>query len=380
MQEERQIFFIESSYIPTAASTNRLIAYAKYLVSRGVRVSFYYLFPDKEKHKSSDYTDIINFVYLWENRKTANKYINTYLSLHAFLKLTKPEIPVYVYSSLNCIHTLRKKNGIRLYQEFTENPEVVGRKGGLFGDYLFSLYKKSVSKLEGLFVITPALKRYYVEKMGVSPNKIEIVNMIVDPERFKGYDNVAPEDYITYCGIVSINKDGVSNLINSFALIANKHQQYKLRIIGPYESEEIKSQIQTIVNNCGLEDRIEFTGSVSHAEMPRLLCSSKILALSRPDNSQSQYGFPTKLGEYLMTERPVVMTKVGNVEDYLTHQKDAILAEPDNVEDFAEKLEWVIDNYTEASEIGKRGKDTALRHFNPTIEAAKIYNKLFGQL
>ena len=114
--------------------------------------------------------------------------------------------------------------------------------------------------------------------------------------------------------------------------------------------------------------------------MPILLKSSKILALARPDNLQAKYGFATKIGEYLMTGRPAVLTRVGAVEDFLKDKHDCILAEPDNVDDFAEKLLWTIDNYEEAENIGKRGRETALGCFNSEIEAEKIYNRIFNTL
>ena len=42
-----------------------------------------------------------------------------------------------------------------------------------------------------------------------------------------------------------------------------------------------------------------------------------MLVLARPDNIQAKGGFPTKLGEYLATGNPVVVTKVGEIPNYL---------------------------------------------------------------
>mgnify|MGYP006330006021 CR=1 FL=1 len=50
------------------------------------------------------------------------------------------------------------------------------------------------------------------------------------------------------------------------------------------------------------------------------------------------------------------------------------------VDDFAEKLLWIIDNYEEAENIGKRGQGTALRCFNSEKEKEKIYNRIFNSL
>ena len=61
--------------------------------------------------------------------------------------------------------------------------------------------------------------------------------------------------------------------------------------------------------------------------MPKYLCNAKLLALARPDSIQAQGGFPTKLGEYLATGRPVVVTKVGEIPDYLEDGVNAFLSD-----------------------------------------------------
>ena len=79
-----------------------------------------------------------------------------------------------------------------------------------------------------------------------------------------------------------------------------------------------------------------------------------------------------------MTERPVVMTNVGNVTDFLTDKENVLLAEPNNAEDFSEKLRWALTHEDEAREIGKNGKIIAFQSFNANNEAEKIYNTIWG--
>lgn len=291
----------------------------------------------------------------------------------------RPEIPVYAYSLLNCIYFLRKKKGIKLYHEYTENPEVVGKIGGLLGKFLYSLYKKTIPQLDGIFLITPALCNMYVSDFGANPNKIVLLNMIVDKERFENIPDFEPQNTISYCGILSEFKDGVSILIKAFAKVIVSHSEYRLRLIGPFVDEGTEHRLNTLVANLKISDYVEFTGPVSPERMPTLLKSSKILALARPNNIQAKYGFATKIGEYLMTERPVVLTRVGAVEDYLQGGVNCVLANPDVENDFAEKLLWVIENYPQAEEIGKHGKEAVLKYFDSEKETEKIYNSIFKQ-
>lgn len=372
-----ELYILDSSYNPTSAGVNRLLAFGLALQKKGVKVTYFYLFPYKNREKCTRYLDKLNFVYLWEDSPFKSKYLNTIRSMRKFYKLMKPEIPVYAYSLLNCIYFLRKKKGIRLYHEYTENPEVIGKIGGFVGEYLYRLYKKTIPKLDGLFLITPALCDKYINEFGADPDKTVLLNMVVDKSRFEYLAEVEPEKSISYCGIISEFKDGVSILIQAFAKVSSAHPDYLLKLIGPFRDVQTGKNLKALVDQLGIAEKVMFVGVVPPEEMPKLLKQSSILALARPDNIQAKYGFATKIGEYLMAERPVVLTRVGAVENYLVDKENCILANPDDVDDFADKLIWTIDNYDTASQIGIKGKEVALTHFNSEIESNKIYDLIF---
>ncbi len=373
----KELYILDSCYNPTAAATNRLLAYGLALQKKGVQVTYFYLFPFKGGVKCDRYTDKLNFRYLWEGAQSKNKYFNTIRSMRLFYKLMTPEIPVYVYSLLNCVHFLRLKKGIQLFHEYTENPEVIGKLGGIVGKFLYKLYIRAIPKLDGLFLITPVLREKYINEFGAKPEKTFILNMIVDSHRFDNLADITLTKTISYCGILSEYKDGVSILIKAFAIVISHHPEYKLHLIGPFKDSDTEIALKSLVAELNLNDNVIFAGAVSPDKMPSMLKSASILALARPDNTQSKYGFATKIGEYLMTERPIVLTNVGAVECYLEDKINCILASPDYVEDFANKLLWTIDNYDQAAEIGAKGKEAANKYFNSEKEAEKIYNALY---
>ena len=146
---------------------------------------------------------------------------------------------------------------------------------------------------------------------------ITVINMFVDSKRFENVRADAKEKYIAYCGTISPFKDGVDCLIKAFANFASKHADYQLKIIGRFESADAEKTLIGLVESLNIAKSVEFTGMVKPNEMPQLLCGAKMLALARPDNEQARYGFPTKLGEYLATGKPVVVTRVGEIGDFL---------------------------------------------------------------
>ena len=173
-----------------------------------------------------------------------------------------------------------------------------------------------VAKVDKLFVISRNLKTYF-SSIGVPSDKIEIINMTVDQSRFEGLQRNPKERYIAYCGKATNNKDGVNILIKSFSHISQVHPDVKLYIIGTPPNENDESGNMQLVGDLNLVDKVVFTGMVSHQDMPQMLKNAEVLVLARPSSKQADYGFPTKLGEYLLTENPVVITDVGNISDFL---------------------------------------------------------------
>ena len=369
------IYFLNFSYCPNTAPENRLQGYYHALDKMNVKATVVYIHPDNHCSRNSTKYKNISTEYLWNpympyrgpfRRLTLFRYIRR------FLKRLKEGDIVYTYSLSLLTKMCEEVNGVSVFAERTEHPEATVA----FPNPLLALSDAeiitTINHLSGLFVISNPLREYY-ENLGIDPSKIHVLNMTVDVERFKNIKKAAcREKYIAYCGNVSNNKDGVDILIKSFALVCKKRPEIKLYIIGKTPSQTEASDNLRLIKSLGIEERIVFTGVVSSEQMPQLLKDAVVLALARPDNLQAKYGFPTKLGEYLLTENPVVVTSVGDIPLFLKDGVSALISEPSNVEMFAEKLLWALDNPGEASAVGKAGAAVAAEFFNSDIETKKL--------
>ena len=94
--------------------------------------------------------------------------------------------------------------------------------------------------------------------------------------------------------------------------------------------------------------------------------------LARPNSIQAQFGFPTKLGEYLMTAKPVVVTSTGEIPCYLQDNEHAYIALPDDDISLSEKLREALRFPDKSLTIGRNGKKQALKYFNNKHETKKI--------
>lgn len=370
-----KFYVLRDVYLPGAAPINRMLSFLRGFEEMGVDTEVVFFMPDKDRSKvNSTLYKHISFTYLWDSSSFSgrySKYILGYLNALKFRQRLKSGDKVLMLGSV-FPDILYGKRGVSYYQEHTEHPAVIP-----FYMVPFDKNRKRVihyiNKSDGLFVISTALKEFFSSK-GMNEEKIHIVNMTVDSNRFEGIaKEKVPFPYIAYCGTASNNKDGVDELIKAFAIVNKNYPKYKLYIIGDTPSEEDLSGNYALVKRLGVQNSVVFTGRVLSDKIPQLLKNAQILALDRPDSLQAQNGFPTKLGEYLLTENPVVVTKVGDIPKFLTDGETALLAKERNSDDFASKIIWAIRNPEKASDIGKAGAKVALKYFNYQTESKKIW-------
>ena len=254
-----------------------------------------------------------------------------------------------------------------IFYECTEIP-FYGRRKKLSSRVKEKIKLYLARRATGMFVISKALADYFTSK-GVQ--HIAIINMFVDSKRFENVKTDTEEKYIAYCGTISPFKDGVDCLIKAFALFSSSHPNYKLKLIGRFESDEAEKTLKGLVVSLNLVNSVEFTGMVKPAKMPQLLCGARMLTLARPDNEQARYGFPTKLGEYLATRKPVVVTCVGEIGLFLKDGVNCRMANPDDEIDFADKMSWVADHYDVALKLGEKGKELTKQEFSSLEQSKK---------
>ncbi len=131
-------------------------------------------------------------------------------------------------------------------------------------------------------------------------------------------------------------------------------------------------ELQNIVKHLGLTGRVTFVGAVARSDIPHRLNAGDIMALPRASGTFSTAGFPTKLGEYLASGKPVVVTATGDIPVYLKDGVSAYLVPPDDSNAFAERLRYVISHPLESAEVGLRGRDVALCEFDSGRQTKRI--------
>ncbi len=367
-----KIAIINTLPIPSGeASVNRLISYSKGLAEIGDEITV--LSSGRGKNINGKINGI--------NYHNYGKRNGTLVLLSALVRILFAvgkgnfDVVILVSNSLFLIYPLAmvcKLKRIKFIQEKSEYPFVLMKKGIIARCWAWYYTSTTYRLFDGLIVMTKPLMNYFATKVRKNCRLIEIP-MTVDLDRFTiTKTNSKYGDYIAYCGNMAGNKDGVMNLIEAFDIVSKQVKGVKLLLIGGSSVPEDFERLKSYAKDKG-DGRIIFYGKASRDEIPQLLVDAKVLALARPSSLQSTGGFPTKLGEYLATSNPVVVTAVGDIP-YFLNEQNSFLVEPDNNKAFANQILKIFNDYENAKEIGRKGRIVAERNFNYKVQSPLIHD------
>ncbi len=388
-----KVVFLRAYDFPIGgASQNRLLAICRGLLHNGVDVEVHQYtgsklnIPENLKAKQK-FKEVLIYNHSYFLSPCRNKLTQVFsiiwgiiATLIAIIKSNRDKKIDYIFVNspnnlyLSIFWTLSKLCNSKLGRDLNEFPQ-----------YRFSGEKISIVNLlrervsyrwfDRVFFISTNLYKFYKPLMK-KKSKCLILPVSVDIERFPYCKPVNNDcNNITYCGDLSQSKDGVIDLLKAFSLLLGDYPQYRLNLIGKNTSESFTKKLVEICRNLDIFDRVNFIGYVSYEKIPSILYDSRLLVLSRPDNLQAAGGFPTKLGEYLLTGVPVCVTPLDNLLVYLKHNKNAYIAESFCYKDFFKIMSYAL-NDEQASNIGKNGRQLALTKFSHIEQGKLIINFL----
>lgn len=145
------------------------------------------------------------------------------------------------------------------------------------------------------------------------------------------------ERLVAYVGMFK-DYQGVDHLVRAFALIADRHPELRLLLVG---DGPCRAQYEAIARERGISDRLILPGLVPHAEVVDWLQLADVLVSPRIDNAVTRGGFVSQMPEYMAAGRPIVATPVSGCR-FLLRDGAGILVEPGDDAALAEGLERAL--------------------------------------
>ena len=369
------------------AAANRCLLYTKGLAELGHDVEILIPRPTERQNKIRNFAvqgvyEGVKFRYAYESiirRSFAGRRIQNFISLFNsfifFIRFNPDVILIgannfkYIFLGKVCsllvnAKIVREKSEVPFYK--TERLSAIQK---------FRI-KAEFKMFDGLIVISGALKEFFLKDLLLTTKIVEIPILIDSTKGTLNNNGVATiKPNLVYTGSLLDHKDGVTIILKAFARILKNHPELCLIMTGDLEGSVNKMEILTLIDKLDLTGKVELPGYVSIDKLNEITSAASALLLAKPGNRQNRYNMATKIGEYLLTGRPAVISSVDPACHYLKHRENVCIVDPDDFK-LAEEVEFILNNSQKAGAIGSAGRESAVRIFDYKIHALRIDNFL----
>lgn len=224
--------------------------------------------------------------------------------------------------------------------------------------YLYGIKQRM---FDGMIVMTKQLMNFY-SSYSCRPNFLYFLPMTIDPNRYVGVKKeVSGSSYISVV-FGTHNRDGLLDSLKSFSLYCSKGGSYDLWLIGDYHNMPNKKHLDEYIFSCEYRNRIFILGLQPNDRVPTILYNSSIL-LTTPQFYISG-GFPTKLGEYMLSGVPIVATNAGELLDYVESDIDMLICNPGDCDNISSALLRIENDKELALKLASNARNKALKVFS----------------
>ena len=174
-------------------------------------------------------------------------------------------------------------------------------------------------------------------------------------------------------------RKGIHDLLAAFARIVSRVPGSQLRIAGgevqdaPYATR-LREQYSTLIE----AGQVVFLGGLRHEEIREELARCRVFCLASLYEAS-----PLAVAEAMAAAKPVVATRVGDLEELVGAGKSGILVDPGDVGALAAGLEKVLTmSSEERAQMGSRGREMARRRAHPDVaarDAVAAYQTILGE-
>lgn len=377
-----KLILIASYYYPIIdVSSLRIHSYCKALAEDGVVVTVLMVYPPESEFFEDGSFEGVNYVLLGDAKYYYGTFITKlYYRLSGIVKISRHIFLGDIDAVLSYHDNLFTNLCVRAFSIIKKLPFIIDKTEYPYGYFHLSksrklLEKFNLSLFDGFIVISTELKDFYSK----FSKKVFLLPMTIDPSRYDKIEVSKNKEKQYACLTFGThNRDGLFDSVKAFhKYLQRSHEKaFQLYLVGDYltmcemfpECLNIKKYI--IDNN--LADVISFLGKLPIDEVPVVLRGASCL-ITTP-LSYSSGGFPTKIGEYMLSGVPLVATAAGEIPKFLTNGYDSFLCEVGDLDEVAEKILYVENNPLKCAIVGRNAILTAKVKFNASTYIDELCN------
>jgi glycosyltransferase involved in cell wall biosynthesis len=264
------------------------------------------------------------------------------------------------------------RRGVPVVVELNELPSDVTRLPPLL-----SRHASHLDSVSGVVAISDFLARWASDEAARIKKHVAIarIPIVVD------LDEIPPAPYregspsLVYSASSEYERP-TAYMLRAMTAVWEQHPECVLTITGMRPSA-----VDAVLEREGLGhagDRVRAVGYVERAELLRLYDEAAGLLIPLLDDLRSEARFPTKIGEYLASSRPIVTNAVGEIERFFKDGETAFIAPPGDPDAYAAKVVELLDDPARARSVGEAGRRLAEESFDYSRQGPVLRELLDG--
>jgi len=238
-----------------------------------------------------------------------------------------------------------------MIKESPQIPRVLRPFGGALGNFMV---RRNIERAEKATVTMEMLKQTYK----IPDGKCEVIPNGVDTNLFRNYGNTKEELGLEgfIVGYVGVLREWV-DLEPVFRALRDLNKEIKMVVVG--KEGQFKENVE-LAKNCGVSDRVTFTGMVPYSQVPKYISAMDICLIPFKRGAISENALPLKLFEYMACEKPVISTELLGVRA-VAGDKVMYVA---NHREYKEKIEFLFNDEELRREMGKIGREFVVENYD----------------
>lgn len=316
---------------------------------------------------TSSFSGTYNFIknlYQFSKKATQQQTYLFYPSPLVYLEV----IAMYYLKFLKKCTVFYELNEIRKYTSTFHEPMSLARP-------MYSvkklIYKTTFSAMEGLL-------RFYdglicistaIETYGKRFNSTTIrIPILTNPNLEKEFTNEtysnAESFNIGFSGSIHPIKENLNNFFQVLGRLHKSGYEFTFNLCGPIKKVHQTELFDKLAETLNIKTITNYYGNLDAKNLSTFLSQQQLLVIPRGYTPQNNYGFSTKLSDYLDHAKPVLVTDVSDNKLFIKDGINGFIVPTDDNDKMYEKLAFIIENYDEMHEdIQQRATETSRQHF-----------------
>ena len=285
----------------------------------------------------------------------------------------EPPDLVYERASLHALAGMRVARALDVPRIVEVNAPLVLEQEQYRGEGLRSLAaaaeRETLTQADAVVVVSESLRDYAVAH-GAAPERVHVIPNAVDPSLFapsaNGKDGREP-----VLGFVGGLRPwhGVEALPELVARLAPQHPRLRLVIAG---DGPLRAQLQRSVATAGVHDRVVFTRSLPHEDLPDVIRRFDVALAPYDAPAHDFYFSPLKLFEYMACGVPVVAARVGQVEEVVRDGETGLLYPPGELDALAEACDRLLRDEDLRRRLGSAAASEVRERYTWQLNAERV--------